>query len=908
MTAALTFLSSVQPATAAAGPEVSVELTVAKDRTPEVVTVPLRLYGPGHCLGIDPRQIIRTDPPRGAGDADPTRLVAAEFDAPELPWLLSPGPVQGRSIPWICLAVMRAAHVRLSQPPHLPLPVLDILEQSEIAQLPDPATAWAWAHAQVVGRPDDVDAALKSHPERTLARLLGARRLADGEAYVACVVPLLEAGRLAGLQQDATRAGAAAAWSAATRAPLRLPVYYSWEFSTRSATATFAGLANRLRPGNAQRLGRRRVFVGGAGHPLPPMPRDAPGAYLGFDGALAPAPVAPDPWAPEPTSRFADAYARMFESESSAVGPPMYGRAQASVPFRAPRAAWPRWLRELNTDPRYRAAAALGARVVQRDQEQLVAAAWAQAAQLRAANTVVRHGELAAQVALTIFDRRLRHVPGQALLQITAPAHGRVRLDEAPPLIAGVAAGRTLRGRIVASSFPTAAATTSFRRVIGGGGIGRRVTGATIDTMVQRFAAASLRMPVAQTPRGTVRLDQVSHAVGLGDRLLARASQAEVLGASGAIGWRMLDELNRDVVFEPLAVPADRAESVEPAAEPSVRMLARRQPEVGDVAEPQGPRRVRLNAANLRFQDAAEAHQAYLDRIAAPHPAIAETAAPALSLDSVRAALVGTQPGDAAALLHPSRTVTPQVRARVTTPTAGAPSAASPAPVLFAPTFPQPMAAALRELGEDLILPGVGEMTPDTAILLAPNARFIEAFMVGLNDELTRELVWRGFPVDPHATCFNRFWDARSTVSAPAADIRPIDSWPDGAALGQNMTSVARTVLVIRGDLARAHGTVTVYAVAATASGDLGSSVAYPVFRTPLSADVLAIGFDLAHAVLVGNPGWYFVFEEQASEPVFDARVLEAPLPSNAAMLADAALRKSQRIAIHAATLVAQGQ
>ena len=42
----------------------------------------------------------------------------------------------------------------------------------------------------------------------------------------------------------------------------------------------------------------------------------------------------------------------------------------------------PHWLRELNVDPRYRAAAGLGTQVVQDQQEQLMTSAWEQVGQI----------------------------------------------------------------------------------------------------------------------------------------------------------------------------------------------------------------------------------------------------------------------------------------------------------------------------------------------------------------------------------------------------------------------------------------------------------------------------------------------------------------------------------------------
>ena len=40
----------------------------------------------------------------------------------------------------------------------------------------------------------------------------------------------------------------------------------------------------------------------------------------------------------------------------------------------------------------------------------------------------------------------------------------------------------------------------------------------------------------------------------------------------------------------------------------------------------------------------------------------------------------------------------------------------------------------------------------------ADQPRFVEAYMVGLNVEMARELLWRGFPTDQRGTYFDAFW------------------------------------------------------------------------------------------------------------------------------------------------------
>ena len=62
-------------------------------------------------------------------------------------------------------------------------------------------------------------------------------------------------------------------------------------------------------------------------------------------------------------------------------------------------------------------------------------------------------------------------------------------------------------------------------------------------------------------------------------------------------------------------------------------------------------------------------------------------------------------------------------------------------PVNVTPSFPQPMYEPLRELFQDMVLPGLEQIPNNSLTVLQVNARFIEAYMVGLNHELSRELL-----------------------------------------------------------------------------------------------------------------------------------------------------------------------
>ena len=45
-------------------------------------------------------------------------------------------------------------------------------------------------------------------------------------------------------------------------------------------------------------------------------------------------------------------------------------------------------------------------------------------------------------------------------------------------------------------------------------------------------------------------------------------------------------------------------------------------------------------------------------------------------------------------------------------------------------------------------------MPPNSVTLVQPNSRFIEAFMIGLNHEMGRELLWREYPTDRRGSYF----------------------------------------------------------------------------------------------------------------------------------------------------------
>ena len=105
---------------------------------------------------------------------------------------------------------------------------------------------------------------------------------------------------------------------------------------------------------------------------------------------------------------------RRLTGLARAVVPPSYGRAHAASV--AP------WLGGLNSDPVARIAAATGARVVQAHQDELMASAWEQAADVQRARRQQTQDAVGVAVGETLIRRHLSVMPAERLFQVSDPA------------------------------------------------------------------------------------------------------------------------------------------------------------------------------------------------------------------------------------------------------------------------------------------------------------------------------------------------------------------------------------------------------------------------------------------------------------------------------------------------------
>jgi hypothetical protein len=506
-------------------------------------SVQVRLHAPGDVTGLDPNQIIRTYPTDGATNVEPDCFPLIEFARPDVPWMLSPtGPQANQPtdsdprrglLPWLCLVVVPEPPATLS-PPAQPgaLSTLTALSSA----FPDPSQLWLWAHAQVTTLSTDNPAQtipdlLSAQPERGLSRLMAPLYLRPFTSYLACVVPAFDT--------TASTSGAAAtlppAWQLSDPpTPATLPVYYYWRFTTGPA-GDFRSLVLELQHWTHGGVGIRPLDVGKAGTGMPSPASGKPPWLISLEGALVSDDVAlkigswtnpKDPRDPTGQTAIQRALATGLDGTADELTPPVYGSTQASFTgqLSSPPDQGPTWLNTLNLDPRYRAAASLAASLVRANQDALILSAWDQAGQISSANLVLRQGQLARELGVSNYARRIGAAGAASppmdddrLLQLTSAIQSQVRMPETPG--APGVPETTVADAVAANPALPAVLSVPFRR-----------TAPPTGPLASRLAAAPLPAPVTSLakPGGIAPTPPLSPVSGLVD-LASVSGNAETL-------------------------------------------------------------------------------------------------------------------------------------------------------------------------------------------------------------------------------------------------------------------------------------------------------------------------------------------------------------------------------------------
>ncbi|MCY7351390.1 MAG: hypothetical protein LH606_12105 [Cytophagaceae bacterium] len=915
-------------------------------------TVPqtIQVLGPQDVIGMNADMVVRTEPRNWITDYEPNYLPFIEFYEEDFPWRYSPRTPDGAKLqPWLTLVVLKPDEFDADDRSH-PLPSFKI--KKDASQFFPPADQlWAWAHVHVNGAVTDaagLDAVVRQNPDHAYSRLFSPRKLKPETPYQAFLVPTYELGRLAGLGLAADNAALLGKASFEGKgAGTAFPYYYRWYFQTGKA-GDFEYLLTLLKPFTADKtIGRRDMDVSTPGFDSEWTDAGFP-RLLGLEGALKSPLMQSDAWPlPPPTPRpeFENDLERLLNLpeklvqegvETPVVSIPFYGAKHILEKTIAitndPSKDF--WLTELNRDPRTRTAAGFGTKVVQTQQENLMRKAWEQVKNIKELNQKIRYVQVAMRAGQQLFVKHLVNLSPAKSLGITALIH--TKITNSPT---------TIRHAIERSTLPVAATSTAFRRLTRPGGtLMRRVGSLETERLVDGLNAGKLTTaPPAPVPKDTNLWEDTFGDPGEGRRvgppggtsifpeglqkLLAAMNEWLILVfflivagfLLGAGVWLAALAVAGAGVGVFLAIRyAHRQEKLQ-----AIRDATKLTPSLVDellpnpnfqIIDPKADRQPdQTPPGGGIFGGGSDSFEAERFKVATKNlfgfvaqlPPTEAVRRP-LELAKIQSRIYEViEPQMAIARRFASYAVFPGIR-EVAPPKL----AEVIVPVMAYPDFKEAMYKPLRELGEENVCPGIGRIPPNKITLLLTNQPFVESYMVGLNHEMGRELLWREYPTDQRGSYFRTFWEKQGFVVPDPAlneaqkaekekDIPRINTWLKRSQLGSHPNPAPasgqkieeKLVLTIRSDLFKRYPNTVVFAQRAkwlnqaaktremdeTLEVNPGQSYNTDLIKTPLFGaeflpDIKCFGFDLTLAQARGtdqDPGWYFVIMERPGEPRF---------------------------------------
>ncbi len=806
------------------------------------------VVGPGDVVGFDQGAVLRCTPGPGSVDAVANYLATVDLTDARLPWLVNLPGMGDR--PWLTLVVLRDDEGDLA--PGNPLPVVS----APATVLPDPTDLASWAHVEV--RIEDgedlatvIETECRTGTDRVVARLICPRQLEPDRGWLACVVPTTLAGKAAGEgRRPGADEGGQPAWRAGGGASL--PVYYSWRFRTGPA-GSFEELARLLQPMDASDipgLGSRLLDVR---HPWPQadLLAGAPEVVtLSIQGALrVPGEaVANEAWSDAGAQTafrarltgFLNAPGRLAEDrDEGALAPPLYGSHHTG--HRAVPASG--WVQELNLEARHRVAASLGARYVQLEQEFLMERAWEQVGEVREANRRMAAAELAAETAAIAQAKHLDGMEQVPLTMLADPIRDQVRPED----------GASLAAVLAGSSVPDGAASIGFRRLSRRSGAlarrSRRAAQAAVDSGMDMGGPPVVSQGLEGTPIVPLQPVAWTTAATSADGPMVAVDTSATYGTGTMVG--LLDAQG--------ALFGGRAEFT--SAAPAEALAAASSGMDGGMA---------TAAASTVAPVALRAFRREVVGQALVTMAGVQTGS--MTMDTVVRGIRSSLDAMPQQLALISRHVlTDQMAGRVAVETRPLRQ------IMEHPRFGFPVAAELLTRWPEWTVPGITEFPENTCTLLEMNAEFVEACLVGLNQEFNRELLWREYPTDQAGTPFARFWPGG------VAPFGEIGLWGDDGALGSHDQTggAAHLTLLVRADVLRRFPGSLLLAVRADGSKrvpDAAGTWQQPSFTLPVDERTCIFGFPLTARQVI-DESWLFVLREpmRGTQFGFDLSTVASP-------------------------------
>jgi hypothetical protein len=830
---------------------------------------------------------------------------------------------------------------------------------------------------------------IQNNPDSAYSRIICPRKLEPNVGYNAFLIPTFESGRLSGLGIDipATTVATQSAWDGAQDI---FPYYHRWYFRTGTA-GDFEYLVNMLKPKAAdKKVGVRDLDVLHPGSNLPPIdhPVDLNGV-LKLGGALK---VPYDTLKPEDKAEV-DKYDRWDESpyphafetaianrvnladdyadetktieqvnesaevwietdpdnpDNNVTDPDpvitstLYGRWHALVQrllkekngSDMPSTINNNWVHELNLDPRFRASAGFGTKVIQKNQEEYMNAAWEQVGKIVEANNKILFLQFALEVSFFFHQKHIAPLTTEKVLLLTSPIQKRV-----------VANGATIFKQVKESTVPHVVTTPAFRaatrphsRLVKNL---RFTDSIKPSNLLSRISSGAVKVvEPKKLPEGAISLSKSAEVVaGKGmppfvKKLLQGSSIFQYLPLlllliiillflfiTSVAGISILSVIGAVMVaaFFQLKkwkkqVSAGSSIKEEAQTTKAVEQLPKSPDfKITTPAENYNPSYGTSDSVEaIKFKSSLKDAYTFV-QVKFPEPV----------LKPLKIAKVSSQ---MVQLIHPEITIKKQVAGLIKIPPhlKGGMATEEFTPVMAYPEFDVPMYKPLSDMSVELFLPNINLIEQNSITLLETNQKFIESYMVGLNHEMARELLWREYPTDQRGSYFRQFWDVTNFLPANPVpdnireklrDIPPIHKWSKTSSLGTHNQREeggdnAQIVLVVRGELLKKYPTAVIYAhkadwwrdehgvaniskervlmplTTAEESNPPRTKLKTPLFEAKVDPDIYFFGFDLTSVEAKGgkiatdDAGWFFVIKERPGEPRFGLDTgLEEPEP-----------------------------
>jgi hypothetical protein len=842
-----------------------------------------------------------------------------------------------RVTPWLCLIVLRRDEFTRPIPsPDAKLPMIRVINNKQ--SLPHLDQIWAWAHCQVSTNKNTnniefnekaLATILAESPYKAISRIICPRKLTQNEKYYAFLVPTFKAGVQAGLgkpinddgDDDGPITRLTLAWDNNKQMPyVELPFYYNWEFNT-GENVDFEALARKtVNPKELPEtvglasLDVSKPFRSLDGIVTKPLVfggvlwSDAaakkyaqqekinvqdppPGEIANFISELKQLLDLPE----RMTWEFARNYAQNDNNSANnstadpIITPPIYGKwyansqiiSRISADYQDPNwirdlvnisppsdlvKEWnlmferikkvretppPLWLEDLNLDPSNRVAAALGASVVQQLQEELMESAWDQAGALRQANNRLRAAQFEKTVSENIFDRtfdvnkdnsindvhKKQRMDAHVMIQVLSPIQDKITV-------------RDPRNNTNTN------ATISITEL------------ANQDPIIPAFFQPSFRKLTSRQSKLNKKLSFATNehqAVGI---LEAFSDITRIRSLDPFNGETQPDsERNflEQLLIQQLFV--GREEDFRNGEAQVNRDLEKTIPGPGDLPVRIGE--IRKENAQIMMNDVMieETAKALSDKLN-PGKVIVGRMKNQISIQGQEK------------LLHALN-----LEAENSSENVGLSYMQdSLDPIVVIPEFRRPMFEPLRDMSKNIFLPGYENIESNIVGLLFINNAFLNSYMVGLNHEMSKELLWREYTTYLKGTYFKLFWDSSLAVDSQGyADIEEILTWRNDLHLSsignRNGEDNNMTLLLIKGDLFRRFPGTVVYASKATVDAQSRivlkeeEEIKQPVLRATMEPDMTFLGFEIKRDELEydgpGKPGWFFIIQEQHFDPSF---------------------------------------